>query len=135
MNSEEGAPSVESIPCPLDDADESVVEYIDYLHDRIQFLTEELEEAERELLTLREQEPGSGRPGSGESEVETDIENISGYVRYLAYEFETDQKAAKRYVGLLGEVLEEEIEDGEDLGNASLALWALLKQHEELASS
>jgi seryl-tRNA synthetase len=131
---QEDAPDIESIPCPLDEADKRVVEYIDRLHDRIQFLTKELDEAERELLKLREEEANSLNSRGSEPMVSTDIENISKYVRYLAHEHEMDKEEIKRYISLLTGVLKEEIESGEDLHNSSLALWAILKKHEEVAS-
>ncbi|WP_313694141.1 hypothetical protein [Halorarum halobium] len=47
-----------------EDLDQETKEYIDYLHDRIQFLQQELEESEKTVLELRQeiQSPGGDGP-------------------------------------------------------------------------
>jgi cell division septum initiation protein DivIVA len=123
---------------------EEVDEYIDLLHDRIQFLEEELQDAERTILEMRqegvetslasflqaEREDSSNEPGE---DFETDIRNVSRYVHYLTTKFDVDKDTLEQVHGDMVESIKRNIDDKSDLNHASLALWVILIKHEEMA--
>lgn len=115
---------------------EDVREYIDVLHDRIQFLTQELEEAERTILEL-EQEGMTA--SAGDETIVLDLsENdaASRLVRYAGFlgdRFDEDQECVEELLEDLTTQFDEHIDSTNDLHEVSLTLLILFLKHEEMA--
>jgi hypothetical protein len=125
----------QTAPAAEMDADE-VDQYIDYLHDRIQFLQTELEAAEETVLELEQEGTNSlegfvnGGPTGGEpgEDIARDLRNVGRFVNHLYGEADVDIERA--------EALNEAMLEAVDLGSREdhLALgrvaWSLLVQAE-----
>lgn len=122
---------------------EEVDEYIDVLHDRIQFLEEELQDAERTILEMRQEgvetsikafmNSGSNSdPAEPGEDFETDVRHIARYIRYITSDFDSDKDELRAAYEELTDSLNGFINDGSDLNHASLAMWYLLLKYEEL---
>lgn len=118
--------------------DDEVAEYIDYLHDRLQFLEEELRNAEQTVLELQQDgacdEAAADQPSAESSQIEADIQTIAEYVRFLGRDFGQENEQVKTIAGDIVAALDEHIETTDDLHNASLALWFVLRKHEKMAT-
>ena len=129
--------------------DEAVEEYIDILHDHIQFLEEELQRSERTVMKLHREhaEGGQGedllvaliRQHATEGETKpngdftTTVANIARYVHFLRSEFNVDETKLKTFHDTLNDDLSDRIEDESDRKHMSVVLWLILLKHEARA--
>ncbi|MCU4744391.1 hypothetical protein [Natronoglomus mannanivorans] len=123
-----------SIPNVDDQSDEDVEEYIDVLHDRIQFLTEELEEAERTILELRQGEGTDDReivPSAGSDAVPP--VRVAQYTEFLLRRFEYEEEEVEELLEPITDRFSDYIDTADDLHTASVALLMVLLKHEDVA--
>ncbi|POG55081.1 hypothetical protein [Haloferax marisrubri] len=114
------------------EGDNEVEEYIDYLHDRIQFLSEELRTAEQTIFELRENISNT-ESTTGTDELAVDVDNVTNYLDFLVHKFETDEETVKEAVRELKPTLEQLVAEDVGLHHTSLALWIILVRHEKHA--
>jgi hypothetical protein len=129
--------SSKRLPESEDEISDEVREYIDVLHDRIQFLTQELEEAERTVLEL-EQDCVTTK-GDNDDIValdlneETAASRLVRYAGFLGGRFDEDEERVKKLLEDLTSKFDEYIDSSDDLHEVSLALLILFLKHEEMA--
>jgi hypothetical protein len=115
---------------------EEVREYIDILHDRIQFLTQELEEAERTILEMEQE--GVTAAADDETIVlnlseHTAASRLVRYAGFLGDRFDEDEESVETLLEDLTTQFDKQINSTSDLHEVSLALLILLLKHEEIA--
>lgn len=128
------AMSSQSPPEFTANADEEVVQHIDMLHDRIQFLTEEMEKAERTILELRQDDvPPSDERVTLDLSEHTFGARLVRYGVFLTEQFDEDEDDVKMLLEDVAGRFEEYVDSTEELHNASVALLTLLLKHEDVA--
>lgn len=104
---------------------DDIDEYIEYLHDRIEFLENELKAREQTVVEMQTQPAATKRE---------DVEQVGRYIDFLETTYEYDDD----YVAAIADGLEAKIEarivtNNDDFHHVTLALWQLIKEHEVTA--
>ena len=125
--------SSQTPPTLTEDADEAVVEHSDMLHNRIQFLTEELKDAEQTILELQDDSPSADDDVVTVNMSDDAFESrLLRYGLFLSQRFDENQDEVEMLFEDIAERFDEYVESSNDVHNASLAMLAALLKHEEM---